>query len=295
MAKVMVTGGTGYVGGAVVGHLRAAGHEVAVLSRSAGVDILDGDAVRAAMESVRPDVVVHAAALANPARSWKAPLDFYRANGLGTGNVLQAMVGAGVKKVVLVSTVKVYGSGGELREDMPCAPASPYARSKHVSELMVQDAAVAHGLEATILRLGNVVGGAMDEANPHNLFGVILAVLAGKKPFLPLMGVDFDTPDGTALNDFVHVGDVARAVGAAVEKPAAGVVNVGSGVGVSVREVVKMFEEVRRVSMPVQEAPARQGDAAMTVMDVQKAKTALGWEAAADLRRMVEESVGKEE
>jgi UDP-glucose 4-epimerase len=294
----LLTGGAGYIGSHIVRAFQAAGTPVVVLDDlSTGFrpfvppevpfiegSVTDPKAVRAALEHGVTGVV-HLAGLKYAGVSVEEPLLFYRQNVTGMQVLLEAVVERRIGRFVFSSSSSWYGTpDAELvGEDTPPRPESPYGESKVVSEWLLRDvAAVTPGLAHTSLRYFNVVGSGPPELadhSPHNLFPKVMRALsAGEAPVV--FGTDYPTPDGTCVRDYIHVADLADAHLLALESNRPGVhrvLNLGSGEGFSVREVIDVCREVTGHSIPDVVAPRRAGDPAVLVASSEKAMTELGW------------------
>ena len=312
----LVTGGAGYIGAHIVRALTAAGITPVVLDDlSSGIaefvpdgvpfvraSILDTEAVAQALREHKIDGVIHCAGFKYAGESVSRPLHTYRQNVTGTESLLDAMAQAGVHRLVFSSSAGVYGTPPVERvtEGTATAPESPYGETKLVGEWLIRDQvrATASGdapLVATSLRYFNVVGSGGDgvyDASPHNLFPKVIAALAaGQAP--RINGVDYDTPDGTCVRDYVHVSDIAAAHVVAARKLSSGealepVYNLGSGEGASVSELVT---ELQRASGSTAEpviGPRREGDPSRIVADGALAARDLDWATRHSLRDMAE-------
>jgi UDP-glucose 4-epimerase len=308
--RILVTGGSGYIGRIVVELLEDGGHEVEVLDdfsrghRGAlansvtvhDVDLRNASAVRTAVERSRPEAVMHFAALTIVPESVREPGRYYAVNTCGTVNLLDAMIEQGVERLVFSSTAAVYGTPDRspVREDDPLVPISPYGSSKAMAERIVRDSAAAHGLRYAIFRYFNVAGAT--EANgedhipeTHLIPSAIYAALGRREP-LTIFGRDYPTPDGTAVRDYVHVKDLARAHIMALDwvDQNSGAFNLGGGAGRSVAEVIAAVEEVSGRTVPILEGPRRPGDPPVLVAATERAQTLLGWQAeCSDLETIV--------
>ena len=236
--KVFVTGGAGYIGSVVTEVLLDSGHGVqvfdsfetghraAVDARAALVEGNTGDAgaVREAMLSAAPDVVVHMAAYIQMGESMLDPGKYFRNNTANTVNVLDAMLAAGVSHIVFSSTAGVYGTPESLpiEEDHPIDPLNPYSESKRQVESILRWYAQAHGIAATIFRFFNAAGATVNFGEDHrpesHLIPIVLQVAQGKRAHLDLYGTDYATRDGTASRDYIHVRDLAQAHLLAIQK-----------------------------------------------------------------------------
>jgi len=309
--KLLVTGGAGYIGSHTVKHLVENGHQVVVLDNfSRGhrwavkwgpveeVDLLDYEALDSAFMRHQIEAVVHFAAFALVGESVRCPELYYRNNVLGSLNLLQVMATHKVDRLVFSSTCAVYGNPerATLDEGHPKNPVNPYGRSKLMVEQMIDDFRLAYGLKACCLRYFNACGcdlegqtGEVHDPETH-LIPCIFNSLSSGEP-LQLYGTDYPTEDGTCVRDYVHVLDLASAHRLALEKldscPAA--MNLGTGRGHSVREVIQAVQRVTGKSVSFRESPRRPGDPPRLVAEGALAKTVLGWQPAwTDLDQTVE-------
>ncbi len=298
--KLLVTGGAGYIGSIVARQLLAGGHEVVVLdslerghrdavpgdARLIVADLLERDAVEQALREGF-DGVLHFAALALVSESVSHPERYYRTNVGGTLNLLEAMLGVGVPRLVFSSTCAVYGQPDEvpISEDAPPRPATAYGASKLAVDGMIGDFCLAHGLGAVSLRYFNVAGASAEAGEDHDpethLIPNVLRTAVGRNPYVDVYGTDYDTPDGTAVRDYIHIEDLGEAHLLALEGARPGehrVFNLGNGSGFSVREVIAAAREVTGATIPIREAPRRPGDPAMLVAASERIRAELGWE-----------------
>lgn len=302
----MVTGGAGYIGAHTAKALSEQGFFPVVYdSLSSGFreavrwgafvhgDIRDGRALGEALSEHGVKSVIHFAGLIEVGRSVIQPDLFWDVNVAGTVSLLAAMREHGVERIVFSSSAAVYGQGGRglletIPEDAPKAPASPYGDTKLACEWMIQAQCRAYGLSAVALRYFNAAGadpsgliGEAHEPETHLIPLAIAAALGEGKP-LTVFGDDFDTPDGTCLRDYIHVNDLAAAHVAAlqVSLPAGGyeAVNVGTGQGHSVREVVEAVGRAAGRPVPHSVGGRRAGDPPSLVADASRAKALLGWQ-----------------
>jgi UDP-glucose 4-epimerase len=305
--KVLVTGGAGYIGASVASACLDAGHTPIILDDlSAGVhaftsgrqffagDVADG-AVLAEVFAAHPDIaaVVHCAAQAVVPESVAHPLEYYHSNVAKTVELVEQVARHGCRRVLVSSSAAVYGpaAGPAVSESSPLAPASPYARSKVMVEQVLADAAAAGVLRAIALRYFNPIGAdpklrtGQQAREPGAVLGRLLAAQRGAGPFI-IAGTDWPTRDGTGLRDYVHVWDVARAHVRALERfddvPSRNgfvAVNIGTGAGTTVRELIRAFEAVTGEPLPVCEGPRRPGDVAGAYARVDRADRLLHWHA----------------
>jgi UDP-glucose 4-epimerase len=307
----LVTGGAGYIGSHIVRSFGLAGLDVVVVDDlSSGhrefvpdgvtfveASILDTERLTATMRENDVTGVVHLAGFKYAGVSVDRPLHTYEQNVTGTASVLTAMRDADVPSIVFSSSSAVYGTpvADVVTEQTPTAPESPYGESKLVGEWLIRSAARAHGFRHTSLRYFNVVGSAVPtlfDTSPHNLFPLVIEALrAGRTPHIN--GADYPTRDGTCIRDYVHVADLADAHVVAARKLAAEddvqpVYNLGSGDGVSVREVMTAFAEVTGVPFEPVVNPRRPGDPARIVANGDLAARDLDWRMRRTVRDMVE-------
>lgn len=306
----LVTGGAGYIGSHVLDAFAQAGVDtVALDSLDSGhrefvpdgvpfihASILDTDVVQRALVDHKVTGVVHLAGYKYAGESVKHPLLAYEQNVTGTALLLKAMEGVGVGKIVFSSSAAVYGTPSDsfVTERTPTVPESPYGESKLIGEWLIRDQGRARGLNGTALRYFNVVGSGRQglyDASPHNLFPLVFAALAeGKTP--KIFGADYDTPDGTCVRDYIHVSDLAQAHVAAAQAlengmPLEAVYNLGSGTGVSVRQIMDTMTKVTGIDFTPEVHPRRPGDPARIVANGDLAKRDLGWATRHSLEEMV--------
>ncbi len=315
MSRVLVTGGAGYIGSHCCKALAEAGFEpVAFDNLHAGHasavrwgdliegDVRDRDALLSAMRRVNPAAVIHFAALALVGESTAHPERYYDVNVGGTLNLLRAMHGADVGCLVFSSTCAIYGEPEQvpMAEDLPQLPVNPYGASKAVCERMMADFESAHGIRSVRLRYFNAAGadpaaeiGEWHDPETH-LIPLVLDAALGRRASISIFGTDYPTPDGTALRDYIHVMDLAEAHIAALRHLLAGggsdALNLGTGHGASVREVIRAVETVTGRDVPVTEAPRRAGDPPALVADPRHAGRVLKWRARRDLSAMVDDA-----
>jgi len=314
--NVLVAGGAGYIGSHTVKRLKEAGHSPVIYDNVSrghkqAIDILKtpgvvadlGDKIRL-VETLRKykiDTVMHFAAYAYVGESVEQPLMYYHNNVAVTIGVLEAMTEAGVERFVFSSSCATYGNPDRLpiTEDEKKAPVSPYGRSKLMVEQILADAMLGNkNFKFAALRYFNASGCAMDgtlgeDHDPEtHLIPVILQAILARRPGITVFGTDYPTPDGTCIRDYIHVNDLAEAHGLAVQHLCAGkdsvALNLGTGRGYSVKEVLKKVEEVTGRPVPVRVTPRRPGDAPALVADPLCAERVLHWKA----KRSLDDIVG---
>jgi UDP-arabinose 4-epimerase len=301
MPTVLVTGAAGYVGSHCCKAFAAAGWRVVGFDNLVRGyrdlvrwgpliegDITDPAALHAAFAEAKPDAVAHFAAFASVGESIRAPETYYRINVGGTLNVLNAMRDAGVGQLLFSSSCATFGVHDDLiTEETPQAPINPYGASKLMGERMIHDFSAAFGLRAVILRYFNAAGCDADletgERNTHDP-RIIPQVIRGAMDggfTLTINGNDFETRDGTAVRDYVHVSDLADAHRRALDWLAAGkptaVFNLGTGRGASIEELAAAVEAISGKPVAKQYGPRREGDPPSLVANAAKAERELGW------------------
>jgi len=322
MACVLVTGGAGYIGSHTCVELLGAGHDVVVvdnyvnskpvsldrveqlagrrLSARIRADIRDRAALEEIFDDHAVDAVIHFAGLKAVGESVAEPMAYYDNNVSGTVCLTQVMASRGVKRIVFSSSATVYGDPASvpIREDFPTGPTNPYGRTKWMLEFILADIAAADPeWHVALLRYFNPVGahhsgriGEDPNGIPNNLMPYVTQVAIGRLPHLQVFGDDYPTPDGTGVRDYIHVVDLARGHVRAVERLMSGAgvltLNLGTGRGYSVLEVVQAFERASTQAVPYRIAPRRPGDIAMCYADPAMAQRELGWRAEYDLDRM---------
>ncbi|NNM56024.1 UDP-glucose 4-epimerase GalE [Acidocella sp.] len=326
MTRVLLTGGAGYIGSHTVVALIERGHEVVILDNFANAqrdvparlerltgcanipvieaDIRDTGAVRAALAAHPVEAVIHFAALKAVGESEADPLLYYDMNIIGTIRLLQAMQAQNVRRIVFSSSATVYGQSDSspIPEDAPTRVQNIYGRTKLVMEDLISDLARTGKLQAAAnLRYFNPVGahpsamiGETPRGVPNNLMPYVTQVATGERPHLNVFGNDYDTPDGTGVRDYIHVVDLARAHALALEHICAHdvalTVNLGTGTGISVLELVRAFERATGREIPLNIAPRRPGDVASYYANPEMAARVFGWQAALDVNDMCRDS-----
>ncbi len=313
--QILVTGGTGFIGSHTAAELLCAGYDVVIADNlcNSSPDVVDKiEAVtgkrpkfyeadirdRAAMERIFSenaiDAVIHFAGLKAVGESVRLPLAYYENNISGTVTLCQVMEKAHCHVFVFSSSATVYGMNNPVpfREDMPTSATNPYGWTKRMLEQILTDETVAHPeWSVVLLRYFNPIGahptgllGENPNGIPNNLFPYVAKVATGELPRLSVFGDDYDTPDGTGVRDYIHVVDLAKghlmALQYAFEHTGAEAINLGTGKGTSVLELVHAFEKASGVTIPYVIAPRRPGDIATCYADTEKAARLLGWHAA---------------
>lgn len=326
MSKILVTGGIGYIGSHTCVELIQKGYEVVILDNlynsNVGVldkintitgtkpkfyecDILDVEGLKKVFaEEKQFDAVIHFAALKAVGESVEKPLWYYQNNVTGTLNLLDVMNEYNCKRIVFSSSATVYGMDNQVpfTEDLKTSATNPYGYTKVVNERFLLDIAnVDKEFSPAILRYFNPIGahesgliGEDPNGIPNNLLPYIMQVAVGKLEKLNVFGDDYETPDGTGVRDYIHVVDLAKGHVCAVEhimkNNGAITVNLGTGKGSSVLEVVKATEKATGKTIPINMAKRRAGDIATCYAKTDYAKKVLGWEATKTLDEMCEDS-----
>ncbi|MDY6873927.1 MAG: UDP-glucose 4-epimerase GalE [Chloroflexota bacterium] len=311
--KILITGGAGYIGSTICSALEDHGHTPIILdSLVTGreeftkgkifykADIADQDSVRQIFTD-HPDIFasIHCAALIVVPESVSRPYDYYRENVVKSMKFFYQLSQLGYPRVVFSSSAAIYDvvPGFMVTEESPLKPNSPYSRTKYMMEMILQDFSRAYNLEGIALRYFNPIGAdpqmrsGMHIKAPSHILGKLVAVALGEEPIFNITGVDWPTRDGTGIRDYIHVWDLALAHVKAVEKFDAviesasnpetpyAVINLGTGKGVTVREMVTAFEKVYGQEINKQDKPPRPGDVAGAFANANKALDLLGWEA----------------
>ncbi len=299
---ILVTGGAGYIGSHVVRQLGAAGETVVTLDNlSTGFpqavlygELVEGDTGDAAclagiFDRYDVDTIMHFAAHTIVPESVADPLKYYRNNTCASRNLLEQAHKAGVKHFVFSSTAAVYGipPGGRAAETTPTDPINPYGTSKLMTEWMLKDLSAASDLRHVTLRYFNVAGSDPDgrigqsTAKATLLTKVACEAVVGKRSHVSVFGTDYDTPDGTGVRDYIHVEDLAAAHLKALDYLRAGgestTLNCGYGHGYSVREVLRMVEQVAGRALDIREEPRRAGDPPTLIAVADQVRQSLGW------------------
>jgi UDP-glucose 4-epimerase len=323
--KILVTGGTGYIGSHTVVELQLKGYEVIVADNlsNSNENVLDGIAK---ITGIRPQfekfdlsdpvpttaffeknqeitAVIHFAAFKSVSESVEKPLMYYRNNLAALINILQGMSDNALQNLVFSSSCTVYGQPDELpvKESSPIKrAASPYGNTKQISEEIITDFSKGSDIRSILLRYFNPIGahgsssiGELPIGTPNNLIPYITQTAIGKRDYLRVWGDDYNTPDGTAIRDYIHVGDLAKAHVIAVERMLNGrnkqkveIFNLGTGKGCSVMEVIHSFEKMSGIKLRYKIMPRRPGDIEKVWADTEFANSELGWKAEKGLDEM---------
>lgn len=326
-AKILVTGGAGYIGSHTCVELQAAGFEVVVVDNLSNskpqaleriktisgkslefceADVTDGGALRSIFRNHDIAAVMHFAGLKAVGESSEVPLRYYHNNVSGTMVLAEVMAEFGVDKLIFSSSATVYGDPASvpIREEFPTSATNPYGRSKLMVEEILRDLCRVpnNSWRVSLLRYFNPIGahesgliGEDPRGIPNNLLPYVSQVAIGKLMELSIFGNDYPTPDGTGIRDYIHVVDLARGHVKALEHLLAAAAdcytfNLGTGQGYSVLEVVKTFEKISGARVPYRIVGRRPGDIASCFADPQRAAEVLDWRAEFDLERMVRDT-----
>lgn len=324
--RILVTGGTGYIGSHTLVELYAAGHETVVvdnLSNSNPValervealvgkkipfyqlDIRDRESLNRMMEQNHFDACIHFAGLKAVGESVEKPWEYYENNIGGTLTLLDVMRRHGCKNIIFSSSATVYGDPAMIPITEACPKGNctnPYGKTKSMLEEIMMDMQKADKeWNIVLLRYFNPIGahpsgtiGENPNGIPNNLMPYVTQVAVGKRPELGVFGNDYDTPDGTGVRDYIHVLDLAKGHVAALQaierKCGCAIYNLGTGQGYSVLQLVKTFEKVNNIKIPYSIKPRRAGDIATCYSDPAKAEKELGWKAERGLEDMCRDS-----
>jgi UDP-glucose 4-epimerase len=295
--KIFVTGGAGYVGSICVEELLERGDEVTVFDnlseghrfaidpRATFIqgDLNDPKSISLAINTSKPDAVMHFAANALVAESMQNPYKYFYNNVCGGLNLLNAMVENSVRRFVFSSTCATFGTPDRvpIDEETPQNPINPYGESKLMFEKILRWFDQIHGLKFAALRYFNVAGASERYGEHHrtetHLIPRVLQVALGSLPNAEIYGTDFPTPDGTCIRDYIHVRDLASAHILALSVDNSGFYNLGTGGGTSVREVINACRKITGHAIPAIEKPRRAGDPARLIASSEKARQSLGW------------------
>lgn len=303
MQNVLITGGAGYIGShtakaikkvsftpVVYDNLSRGFKELVKFGPLVVGDLHDSKKLSATLAEYKPVACIHFAAFAYVGESVTDPGLYYRNNVGGSLNLIEGLLAGGVNKIVFSSTCATYGQPDVevISETTPQKPINPYGHSKLMVEQLLKDFDVSHNLKSVALRYFNACGadaegeiGEMHDPEPHLIPRIIMAA-QGRIPHIDVMGIDYPTPDGTAIRDYIHVEDLAQAHVQAMNYLLKGgtsdVFNLGTGKGNSVKQVIEAVRRASNREVPVNYAPRRAGDPAHLVADNNKAKRVLGFE-----------------
>ena len=292
MTNILITGASGYIGSIVCAELNKRGHKIFGVDRNLPnvtsdcvyhqLNYNDDYQIQKILVSEDIELVIHIGATSLVGPSVKDPNTYYQNNVVGTKILLDACVAQGIKKFIFASSAATYGDmdSGSLTEDTNESPCNPYGWSKRMTEIMLQDYYTAYGLASVSFRFFNVAGAGYGLGQTKNATHLIARVM--ENPKLKVFGDQYDTPDGTAVRDYVHVKDVARAHALAVNYLNSISnclrINLGSGVGTSVLDVIKAVDNQTDLNVKYTVEGPRAGDPAKLVANISKAKDVLGWE-----------------
>jgi UDP-glucose 4-epimerase len=295
--KILVVGGAGYIGSVCAELLLDEGHSVRIFdnlseghrraldSRAEFIegDLQDRQSIEKTLAKQQPDAVMHFAANALVGESMQNPSKYFRNNIANGLNLLDAMVGAGVGKIIFSSTCAIFGppEGVPIDETMPARPINPYGESKLAFEKILRWYGEIHGLKFVSLRYFNAAGASTKFGEDHrletHLIPNVLKVALGEKPNVEIFGTDYETPDGTCIRDYIHIVDLARAHILALNSAKSDFYNLGTGGGASVREVIDSCRKITGRKVEIMEKPRRPGDPPRLIASSEKIKRELRW------------------
>ena len=296
--KIFVVGGAGYIGSVCAELLSNEGHEVAIFDNlseghrkaiDSRADFIQGELahpqqINAAISKTRPDAVMHFAANALVGESMQNPSKYFRNNICNGLNLLDAMVAAGVERIVFSSTCAIFGPPDEVPIDETAAtrPINPYGESKLAFEKILRWYDEIHGLKSVCLRYFNAAGASERFGEDHrpetHLIPAVLQAALGERRNVEIFGTDYDTPDGTCIRDYIHIIDLARAHILALAAADSGRYNLGTGGGSSVREVIESCRKISGRKIEAIERPRRPGDPPRLIASSDEIKKKLGWQ-----------------
>ena len=325
MSKILVTGGTGYIGSHTVIELLKAGEELVIVDNFSNsspevlekikeitkkdfefykADLLDEEKIEEIFKEKEIESVIHFAGLKAVGESVEKPIEYYHNNITGTLVLLKLMKKYNCKKLVFSSSATVYGNPKELpiKEEFPLSTTNPYGSTKLMIEQILQDIAIADkNFRVAILRYFNPIGahesgliGEVPNGIPNNIMPYIMKVAIGEYKELTIFGNDYPTPDGTGIRDYIHVVDLSKGHLKALEKirkeSGVKIYNLGTGRGYSVLELVKTFEKVNNVKIAYKIGKRRSGDIPACYADPSKAEKELNWKAEKSIEEMCRDS-----
>jgi UDP-glucose 4-epimerase len=312
MTSILVTGGAGYIGSHTCLALAEKGYTPVVYDNLVNGhrefvqwgpfeqgDVRDSERLAQVIASHRPSAIIHFAGLIEVAESVTNPIAFFDNNVSGSVSLFDAALKVGIDKVVFSSTCATYGIPNEvpMRESHPQVPISPYGTSKLLVEKILRDLGAYQGLRSVTLRYFNAGGADLkgrigERHNPEShVIPIAIDVAQGRRAVFKIYGSDYPTPDGTCIRDFIHVADLADAHARSIDYLMAGgtsvAVNLGTGQGTSVKQLLRVIEKVSDVRIPVEMVQRREGDPPQLVADNSKAKATLSWQPAYGLEDIV--------
>ena len=296
--KILVVGGVGYIGSVCAELLLDQGHGVTIFDnlseghrraldpRAEFVegDLVDRQSIEKTLAKQQPDAVMHFAANALVGESMQNPSKYFRNNIANGLNLLDAMISAGVAKIIFSSTCAIFGPPERvpIDETMPPRPINPYGESKLAFEKILRWYGEIHGLKFVSLRYFNAAGASAKFGEDHrvetHLIPNVLKVALGQKPNVEIFGTDYETPDGTCIRDYIHIVDLARAHILALNATRSDFYNLGTGGGASVRDVIDSCRKITGRNIGIVEKPRRPGDPPRLIASSEKIKRELGWQ-----------------
>ncbi len=296
--KILVVGGAGYIGSVCAELLLDQGHGVTIFDNLseghrraldpraafAEGDLADRQLIEKTLSKQRPDAVMHFAANALVGESMQNPSKYFRNNIANGLNLLDAMISAGVEKIIFSSTCAIFGPPERvpIDETMTPRPINPYGESKLAFEKILRWYGEIHGLKFVSLRYFNAAGASAKFGEDHrvetHLIPNVLKVALGQKPTVEIFGTDYETPDGTCIRDYIHIVDLARAHILALNATKGDFYNLGTGGGASVRDVIDSCRKITGRNIDIVEKPRRPGDPPRLIASSEKIKRELGWQ-----------------
>ena len=296
--KILVVGGAGYIGSVCAELLLEEGHGVTIFDnlseghrraldpRAEFVegDLVDRQSIEKTLAKQQPDAVMHFAANALVGESMQNPSKYFRNNIANGLNLLDAMISAGVEKIIFSSTCAIFGPPDRvpIDETMTPRPINPYGESKLAFEKILRWYGEIHGLKFVSLRYFNAAGASAKFGEDHrvetHLIPNVLKVALGQKPTVEIFGTDYETPDGTCIRDYIHIVDLAHAHILALNATKGDFYNLGTGGGASVRDVIDSCRKITGRNIDIVEKPRRPGDPPRLIASSEKIKRELGWQ-----------------
>ena len=296
--KILVVGGAGYIGSVCAELLLDQGHGVTIFDNLseghrraldpraafAEGDLVDRQLIEKTLSKQQPDAVMHFAANALVGESMQNPSKYFRNNIANGLNLLDAMISAGVEKIIFSSTCAIFGPPERvpIDETMTPRPINPYGESKLAFEKILRWYGEIHGLKFVSLRYFNAAGASAKFGEDHrvetHLIPNVLKVALGQKPNVEIFGTDYETPDGTCIRDYIHIVDLSRAHILALNATKGDFYNLGTGGGASVRDVIDSCRKITGRNIDIAEKPRRPGDPPRLIASSEKIKRELGWQ-----------------